>query len=111
VKRERTRPIPTLNNRERQAFEQQISRDESGHELWCVGGDTWWGRWRTEGTWAGAEFRTENGEWFRAARVARVLAGHADDSRYLHSVCGVERCVKAEHQEFLQAGATSKVKG
>ena len=97
-----TRPIPTLSPREKRAFEQQITKTDDGHWLWCVNGDTWWGRFRTEdASWNGPEFRTEAGPKFRAARVARVLAGLADDSRYLTPNCGEERCIAPDHQRLI----------
>jgi hypothetical protein len=66
-----TRPIPRLTPRKQRPFEQQITK--SGHWLRCVNAHTWWGRFRTEdASWNGPEFRTEAGQKFRAACVARV---------------------------------------
>ena|ERR1700719_2811797 len=97
AKRERTRPIPTLTAREKAGFHQSITV-EGGHELWTAG--NWWSRWRTD-SFPGAESRTQDGVSWRAARVARVLAGYADDPHFLRAACGVERCVRADHQESV----------
>jgi hypothetical protein len=95
-----TRPILRLTPREQRPFEQQITK--SGHWLRCVNAHTWWGRFRTEdASWNGPEFRTEAGQKFRAACVARVLAGLADDPRYLTPGCGEERCIAPAHQLLI----------
>jgi hypothetical protein len=102
-KRQRTRPIPVLSARERAGFLQSVTKTEDAHELWAVKGNTVWARWRTN-SFRGAEFRTEDGTWWRAARVGRVLAGYPDDPHYVRPLCGVDRCVKADHQYVAPGG-------
>jgi hypothetical protein len=99
MKRERTRPIPPLSEREQRGFRASITVTEDGHELWTAG--SWWSRWRTD-SFPGAEFRTADGVWWRAVRIARVLAGLPDDPRFLRAACGAERCIRADHQEFVR---------
>jgi hypothetical protein len=106
-KRQRIRPIPALSAREKAGFRQALTPTEDGDELWAVGGDTWWARWRTD-SFPGAEFKTEGGSWWRAARVARVLAGYPDDPNYLRPECGVERCVRADHQKIVPGGGPGR---
>jgi len=102
-KRQGTRPILALSARVKAAFRQAGTLTEDGHELLAVSADTWWARWRTDSI-PGAEFKTEDVTWWRAARAARVLAGYPDDPNYLRPACGPERCVRADHQKIIPGG-------
>jgi hypothetical protein len=49
-------------------------------------------------SFTGAEFRTQDGTWWRAARVARVLAGYPDDPRYLRAACASSIATPGRHR-------------